>query len=78
VAEGTNGGNGTLPPPAEEVHLPEPSYLPFVLALAITIAIVGIVLAPIIAIMGALLAIVVIVRWIRQTREEMAQLPLEH
>lgn len=78
MADGTNGGNGTLPPPTEEVHLPEPSYLPFVLALAITIAIVGIVLAPIIAIMGALLAIVVIVRWIRQTREEMAELPLEH
>ena len=78
MADGTDGGNGTLPPPTEEVHLPEPSYLPVTLALGITLAIVGIVLTPIMTVLGLLLAVVVIVRWILQTREEMAELPLEH
>jgi hypothetical protein len=78
MADRTDGGNGALPPPTEEVHLPEPSYLPVTLALGITLAVVGVVLSPILAGLGLLLAVVVLVRWIRQTREEMAELPLEH
>jgi hypothetical protein len=78
VAQELEGGNGTLSPPAEEVHLPEPSYLPVVLALGITIAVVGVVLSLVLAALGLILTVVVIVLWIRQTREEMAELPLEH
>jgi hypothetical protein len=66
------------PPPVEQVHLPEPSYLPALTALGITIAVVGVVLSWILAGIGLLIAVVAIVRWIRQTREEMAELPLEH
>ena len=76
MAESANGGR--LPPPSEEVHLPEPSYLPALVALGLTIALVGVVLSWILAGLGAVLALVAIVRWIRQTREEMAELPLEH
>jgi hypothetical protein len=72
------GSDGNPPPPSEEIHLPEPSYLPALTALGITIAVVGVVLSWIIAGMGALIAVVAIARWIRQTREEMAELPLEH
>ncbi|HEX8074164.1 MAG TPA: hypothetical protein VF545_04220 [Thermoleophilaceae bacterium] len=74
---GADGG-GTLLPPAEEVHLPEPSYLPPVVALGITIALVGVVLSWVVCGLGAAIALVAIVRWVRQTREEMAELPLEH
>jgi uncharacterized membrane protein (DUF485 family) len=66
------------PPPVEQVHLPEPSYLPALTALGITLAVVGVVLSWILAAIGVLIAVVAIVRWIRQTREEMAELPLEH
>jgi hypothetical protein len=69
---------GQPPPPSEEVHLPEPSYLPALTALGLTIAVVGVVLSWILCGIGVVIAVVSIVRWIRQTREEMAELPLEH
>jgi uncharacterized membrane protein YidH (DUF202 family) len=77
MAEELQGGPPP-PPPSEEVHLPEPSYLPALTALGITIAVVGVVLSWILCGLGVLIAVVAIVRWIRQTREEMAELPLEH
>jgi len=64
--------------PTEEIHLPEPSYLPVVLAFGITVALVGIVLTFVLSIIGGLIALVALVRWIRLTRAEMAELPLEH
>ena len=69
---------GQPPPPSEEVHLPEPSYLPALTALGLTIAVVGVVLSWILCGIGVVIAVAAIVRWIRQTREEMAELPLEH
>lgn len=76
MADRADGGR--LPPPSEEVHLPEPSYLPALLALGLTLALTGVVLSWILTGIGAVIAIVATVRWIRQTREEMAELPLEH
>jgi hypothetical protein len=76
MAEEPNGGR--VSPPSEEVHLPEPSYLPALTALGITLAITGVVLSWIICGIGVTIAVVAIVRWVRQTREEMAELPLEH
>jgi hypothetical protein len=68
----------TLAPPAEAIHLPEPSYMPVTLAFGITIALVGILTWwPVIAI-GLIIAVVVLVRWIRSTRAEISELPLEH
>ena len=78
MAESPDAGNGSLPPPSEEVHLPEPSYLPVLVALGITLAVVGVVLSWFITGLGVVIAVVSIVRWIRQTRGEMAELPLEH
>jgi hypothetical protein len=76
VADQADGGR--LPPPSEEVHLPEPSYLPALVALGLTIALLGVVISWILCGIGVVIALVAIVRWIRQTREEMAELPLEH
>jgi hypothetical protein len=76
MAEQLEGG--TLPPPTEEVHLPEPSYLPALVALGITLALVGVVLTWFLTGLGVVIFLVATVRWIRQTREEMAELPLEH
>jgi hypothetical protein len=76
MAEPVEGG--AVPPPSEEVHLPEPSYLPALVALGLTIALVGVLFTWVLTGLGALLFLVATIRWIRQTREEMAELPLEH
>ncbi|HEY0630800.1 MAG TPA: cytochrome c oxidase subunit 4 [Thermoleophilaceae bacterium] len=69
---------GALPQPTEEIHLPEPSYVPVVLAFGITIAIVGVVLSWVIVAIGVIIAAIALFRWIRQTRSEMSELPLGH
>jgi hypothetical protein len=69
---------GALPPPTEEIHLPDPSYLPVTLALGLTITIVGVVFSWVVVVLGALIALISLFRWIKQTRAEMAELPLGH
>ena len=70
--------NGALAPPSEEIHLPEPAYTPVVLAFGITVVVVGVVLTWVMVVIGLIITLVALFRWIRQTREEMAELPLEH
>jgi hypothetical protein len=65
-------------PAGEAVHLPGPSYLPVITAFGVSVAVVGIVIAWFLVVIGVVIALVAIVRWIRETREEMAELPLEH
>ncbi len=78
MAEELDQPEGALPAPSEEIHLPDPSYLPPLMAFGITLILVGIVLSPFVVAIGAIFFVVTLVRWIRQTREEMAELPLEH
>jgi Cytochrome c oxidase subunit IV len=65
-------------PAGEAVHLPGPSYLPVVTAFGISIAVVGVVIWWVLVVIGGLIALVAIIRWIRETREEVSELPLEH
>jgi hypothetical protein len=67
-----------LPQPTEEIHLPEPSFLPVVLAFGVTIAIVGVVFTWVMVVIGLLIFFISLTRWIRQTRAEMSELPLGH
>jgi Flp pilus assembly protein TadB len=69
---------GALPQPTEEIHLPEPSYVPVVLAFGIALAVVGIVLSWVLVVIGAIIGLIALIRWIRQTRSEMSELPLGH
>ena len=69
---------GALPQPTEQIHLPEPSYVPVVLAFGISLAVVGIVLSWVLVVIGAIIGLIALVRWIRQTRSEMSELPLGH
>jgi hypothetical protein len=78
MADEVEQTDGALPPPTEEIHLPDPSYLPAVLALGVTIIVVGVIMSWVIVAIGAIIALVTLIRWIRQTREEMAELPLGH
>jgi hypothetical protein len=70
--------NGEVPPAGEAVHLPGPSFLPVIVAFGITIAVVGVVLNWVMFGIGVAITVVAIVRWARETREDVASLPLSH
>lgn len=67
-----------VPPVAEQVHLPGPSYLPVFTAFGITLAVAGILISPVVVAIGALIFLVAVIRWVREAREELSELPLEH
>jgi hypothetical protein len=62
----------------ESVHLPGPSYQPALVAFGLTLAVVGIVLSPIVLVIGLVITVVTVFRWVRDTRREISELPLEH
>lgn len=63
------------PPAGEEIHLPGPSLQPVLLALGITLALVGVTLGRFLLFSGLILSVWVVVRWIADTRREMRALP---
>lgn len=67
-----------VPPPGEEIHLPGGSIQPLVLTVAITVALVGVTTNVFLVIAGAIVTVCVIVAWIRDTRRDIDELPLEH
>jgi type IV secretory pathway TrbD component len=67
-----------LPPVGEEIHLPGGSIQPLLLTVGITIALVGVTLSWWLTGAGGILAIWVIIRWIADTRRDIAELPLHH
>jgi hypothetical protein len=66
------------PPPGEEIHLPGPSLLPLVAAIAITITVVGATIGLIFSIIGLVILVLVAIRWIGDTRRDVAALPEQH
>jgi hypothetical protein len=67
-----------IPPAGEEIHLPGPSLQPILLAFGITIALLGTTIFFPFVIAGVLLSLWMIVSWIRDTRREIDELPLDH
>ncbi|HXB64019.1 MAG TPA: hypothetical protein VNV42_03975 [Solirubrobacteraceae bacterium] len=67
-----------IPPVGEEVHLPGPSILPLLTAVGITLALVGITTMIELTVIGVILTVVCIALWIKDTRREIDELPLEH
>jgi len=66
------------PPAGEEVHLPGGSLQPILLALGVTVALIGVTTSVWLAIAGSLLSFFVLVRWIADTRRDIAHLPAHH
>jgi hypothetical protein len=64
--------------PGEAIHLPGPSYQPVLLAFGVTLVVTGIVLFPVVAVIGGVITLVTLFGWIRDTRREISELPLEH
>ena len=66
------------PPVGEEVHMPEPSMLPIVNAVGVTLAIVGLTLELAITITGLIIFFLSLVAWIRSAVRDISELPLDH
>jgi hypothetical protein len=67
-----------VPPAGDEIHLPGPSIQPVLLAFGITLGIVGITTFFVLVVAGVLITVGTIAVWIRDTRREIDELPLEH
>jgi hypothetical protein len=67
-----------VPPAGEELHLPGPSIQPVLLAFGIALGIVGITTFFVLVVAGVLISVSTIAVWIRDTRREIDELPLEH
>ena len=67
-----------VPPAGEEIHLPGPSIQPLLLTAGITMALLGVTIFFPLVIAGLILTVAVIIRWVRDTRRDIDQLPLEH
>jgi hypothetical protein len=66
------------PPPAgEEIHLPGPSVLPALTAVGITLTLIGLTTFIELTFIGAVMTIWCVVRWIKDTRREVDELPLD-
>jgi hypothetical protein len=66
-----------IPPSGEEIHLSGPSLLPMLTAVGITLALVGITTFIELTIAGGLLTLVCLWRWIKDTRHDIDELPLD-
>ena len=67
-----------VPPAGEEIHLPGGSVQPLLLAFGIGVAIVGVTTTLILVIAGVVLSLATIVVWIRGTRRDIDELPVDH
>lgn len=67
-----------VPEVSEQIHLPGPTYLPILVALGITLALVGVVISWALFTIGMIIFLVPTFRWIADTRRDIADLPLDH
>jgi hypothetical protein len=66
------------PPVGEEIHMPAPSALPLINAAALALAIVSITISWWLVGAGLIVFIGTAVRWIRDVRRHISELPLDH
>ena len=67
-----------VPEASEQIHLPGPSYIPVFVGIGITVALVGVVVAWWVFAVGMVIFLLPVLRWIADTRQDIADLPLEH
>lgn len=62
----------------EEIHLPGPSLEPLLITIGITMVLIGVTFNIVLVVLGAALTLWQTVKWIRETRQEIAELPDHH
>ena len=68
----------SAPPPGEELHLPGPSLLPFLCAIAITLIVVGTTISVVLSLIGVVALVIIVIRWVADTRRDIGELPESH
>jgi hypothetical protein len=66
-----------VPPVGEEIHLPEPTVVPALTAIGITLTLIGFTTYIELTIAGGLLTVGCAIAWIRRVRSDVDELPLE-
>ncbi len=66
-----------VPPAGEEIHLPGATILPVLTALGITLTLIGITTFIEFTVVGAILLVGCTIRWIKDTRRDIDELPLD-
>jgi type IV secretory pathway TrbD component len=67
-----------VPPAGEDIHLPGPSVLPLLSAIAITCMVIGLTISWWFSIFGVVLFVITTAIWVRDTRRDIDDLPEEH
>ena len=67
-----------VPPTGEEIHIPGGSLQPILLAVGITVTLLGITTTWILLVAGGLLTVGTLFTWIRDARAEYDELPADH
>ncbi|WP_028065858.1 hypothetical protein [Solirubrobacter soli] len=70
--------DGSAPPVGEEIHMPAASIIPLVNAAALALAIVCITLSWVLVALFGFIFLVSTIKWIADTRRDIAALPLDH
>ncbi len=69
---------GAVPPVGEEIHLPGGSVLPLVVAIGVTMMVVGTTIWWVWSALGAIITATAVGMWIRDVRRDFDELPEEH
>ena len=68
----------TPPEAGEQIHVPTPSLYPLLLAVGLTLSLVGITTTLVLTGIGLLITVPTLVRWIRSARADYGDLPPGH
>ncbi len=68
----------SVPPAGEQIHMPAPSVLPLINAAGLAFAIVSVTLNWVLVVIGLVIFVSTAIKWIADTRRDIAALPLEH
>jgi Flp pilus assembly protein TadB len=66
------------PPAGEEIHMPASSILPLINAAALALTIVSLTINHVITLVAGIVFLITVVIWVRDTRRDIADLPLDH
>jgi hypothetical protein len=67
-----------VPPVGEEIHLPGGSVLPLVVAIGVTLLVIGTTIWWVWSALGFVITVVAVGMWIRDVRRDVDELPEEH
>lgn len=67
-----------VPPAGEEIHLPGGSALPLIVAIGITLLVIGTTIWWVWSALGFLITVTAVGMWIRDVRRDVADLPDDH